>query len=90
MGIRLSLYEDDSDGYDASYGLTVAESLRNIDYVHFSAGRFAPPGSSASFYSDEMHILKKLPRKPKVKTMIVGSMTTPESIESSAISGRSL
>lgn len=81
VGIRLSLYEDDSDGYDASYGLRVAESLRNIDYVHFSAGRFAPPGSSASFYSNEMHILKKLPRKPKVKTMIVGSMTTPESIE---------
>ena len=81
VGIRLSLYEDDPDGYDAAYGLKVAESLGNIDYVHFSAGRFAPPGSSASFYSDEMHILKKLPRKAKVKTMIVGSMTNPESIE---------
>ncbi len=81
VGIRLSLYEDDPDGYDASYGLKIAESLENIDYVHFSAGRFAPPGSSASFYSDEKHILKKLPRRPKIKTMIVGSMTTPESVE---------
>lgn len=81
VGIRLSLYEDDPDGYDAQYGLKVSESLRNLDYVHYSAGRFAPPGSSASFYSDEMHILKRLPRKPGIKTMIVGSITSPESIE---------
>ncbi|MHB8545032.1 MAG: oxidoreductase, partial [Leptospirales bacterium] len=81
VGIRLSLYEDDPDGYDAQYGLRISESLKNLDYVHYSAGRFAPPGSSASFYSDEMHILKRLPRKPRIKSMIVGSITSPESIE---------
>ncbi|MCL5794519.1 MAG: NADH:flavin oxidoreductase, partial [Candidatus Thermoplasmatota archaeon] len=41
LGIRLSLYEDDPDGYPPEYGLKCAESLENIDYVHFSAGRFA-------------------------------------------------
>ncbi|EQD67726.1 NADH:flavin oxidoreductase/NADH oxidase, partial [mine drainage metagenome] len=81
VGIRLSLYEDDPDGYDPEYGLKVSEALKHLDYVHFSAGRFSPPGSSASFYSDELHILKKLPRRPRIKTMIVGSITKPESIE---------
>ncbi|MHB8360466.1 MAG: oxidoreductase [Thermoplasmataceae archaeon] len=81
VGIRLSLYEDDPDGYGPEYGLKISETLKNLDYVHFSAGRFAPPGSSASFYSDEMHIFRKLPRKPKIKTMVVGSITKPESIE---------
>lgn len=74
VGIRLSLYEDDPDGYGPEYGLKVAESLGRIDYVHFSAGRFSPPGSSASFYEPSVHIARRLPRKPSVKTMIVGSV----------------
>ncbi|HKJ96388.1 MAG TPA: NADH:flavin oxidoreductase, partial [Thermoplasmataceae archaeon] len=74
VGIRLSLYEDDLDGYDPDYGVRIAETLRNIDYAHFSAGRFAPPGSSASFYDSRTHILNRLPRKPGVATMVVGSV----------------
>ncbi len=76
LGIRLSLYEDDPDGYGPDYGLKTAEALRGIDYVHFSAGRFAPPGSSSSFYSPRTHILERLPRKPNLTTMVVGSVTS--------------
>jgi len=75
VGIRLSLYEDDNDGYDSNYGLKVGESLKYVDYLHYSAGRFAPPGSSASFYYEHDHILNKLPRKPDKTTIIVGSIT---------------
>ncbi len=75
LGIRLSLYEDDTDGYGPEYGLSVAESLKSVDYVHFSAGRFAPPGSSISFYGGKTHIADRLPRKPSVKTIVVGSVT---------------
>lgn len=81
VGIRLSLYEDDPGGFDPSYGLRVAESLRGIDYVHFSAGNFNPPGSSASFYSPEAHIFSRLPRKPAITSMIVGSMLNADSVE---------
>jgi len=80
VGIRLSLYEDDSDGYNAEYGLKVAESLKGIDYVHFSAGRFAPPGSSASFYTEKTHIYSKLPRKPRITSIVVGSVTSAEDV----------
>ena len=31
LGIRLSLYEDDEDGYDADYGIEVASMLKNMD-----------------------------------------------------------
>jgi 2,4-dienoyl-CoA reductase-like NADH-dependent reductase (Old Yellow Enzyme family) len=80
-GIRLSLYEDDPNGFDPSYGLKVAESLQGIDYVHFSAGNFNPPGSSASFYTEEAHVFSRLPRKPKITSMIVGSLVNADSIE---------
>ncbi len=81
LGIRLSLYEDDQDGYGPEYGLKIAESLSGLDYVHFSAGRFAPPGSSSSFYSPKTHILNRLPRKPGLTTMVVGSVTSLEDAE---------
>lgn len=76
VGIRLSLYEDDMDGYDADYGIKVASALNNIDYVHFSAGRFAPPGSSASFYYDHVHIGEKLRKKLDRNIMLVGSINS--------------
>ncbi|MEM4090407.1 MAG: NAD(P)-binding protein, partial [Thermoplasmatales archaeon] len=81
VGIRLSLYEDDPGGWSEQYGLKVAESLRNLDYVHFSAGNFYPPGSSASFYSPKTHIFRRLSRKPGLTTMLVGSITAPDDIE---------
>ncbi len=81
VGIRLSLYEDDLNGYDASYGLMIARYLKKIDYVHFSAGRFAPPGSSASFYSPKTHIFDRLPEKPDVTTIVAGSVTNVDDIE---------
>lgn len=81
VGIRLSLYEDDPGGYGPDYGLKVAESLKNIDYVHFSAGNFYPPGSAASFYSPHMHVAARLPRKPSVTTMVVGSISDATSVE---------
>lgn len=81
MGIRLSLYEDDTDGYGPEYGLDVAENLKGIDYAHFSAGRFAPPGSSSSFYSHKIHIAEKLPRKPNLTTIVVGSVTSLQDAE---------
>lgn len=81
VGIRLSLYEDEPDGYDSDYGLKVAESLKNIDYVHFSSGRMIPPGSTASFYSPKGHIGLRLPRKPKVTTILVGSIMDLETVE---------
>lgn len=74
VGIRLSLYEDDLNGWNEDYGLRVIDSLKNLDYVHFSAGNFSPPGSSASFYSPETHILPRLKRKPNITTMLVGSV----------------
>ncbi len=74
-GIRLSLYEDDVGGYGPDYGLKVAETLKEIDYAHFSAGRFAPPGSSSSFYGNKVHIASRLPRKPNIATIVVGSVT---------------
>ncbi|MCL5679301.1 MAG: NAD(P)-binding protein [Candidatus Thermoplasmatota archaeon] len=81
VGIRLSLLEYDKDGYPPEYGLRVAESLKNLDYVHFSAGRNAPPGSSASFYSEHVHIANMLPRKPKITTIVVGSITNRNDID---------
>ena len=81
LGIRLSLYEDDPDGYPPEYGLKCAESLENIDYVHFSAGRFASPGSTASFYHRAPHIALKLPRKPDITTMVVGSIGSVNAME---------
>lgn len=80
-GIRLSLYEDDVGGYGPDYGLKVSESLKGIDYAHFSAGRFAPPGSSSSFYGSKVHIASRLPRKPKITTIVVGSVTQREDAE---------
>lgn len=80
VGIRLSLYEDDPDGYGPEYGLKVADSISNVDYVHFSAGRNAPPGSSASFYSPHSHILRKLPRKSIHPTMVVGSINSADDL----------
>ncbi len=77
-GIRLSLYEDDQGGYGPDYGISIAESLKGIDYAHFSAGRFAPPGSSSSFYGGKAHIASRLPRKPNITTIVVGSVTQPE------------
>ena len=81
VGIRLSLYEDDQGGYDADYGLKVADSISGIDYVHFSAGRNAPPGSSASFYSPHNHILRRIGRKSRHPTMVVGSINSPADID---------
>ncbi len=81
IGIRLSLYEDDENGYDPKYGLNVAESFHNLDFVHFSSGRFAPPGSSASYYSPTVHIGRKLPRKPKIPTIMVGSIIDMDSVK---------
>lgn len=74
-GIRLSLYEDDTGGYGPDYGLKVAENLKGIVYVHFSAGRFAPPGSSSSFYGGKAHIAARLPRRANITTIVVGSVT---------------
>lgn len=80
-GIRLSLYEDDVGGYGPDYGIKVAETLTGIDYAHFSAGRFAPPGSSSSFYGGKAHIAGRLPRKPNITTIVVGSVTQCEDAE---------
>ena len=81
VGIRLSLYEDDPNGWNEEYGLRVVDSLSGLDYVHFSAGNFYPPGSSASFYSPETHILPRLKRKPRITTMLVGSVVDLEGVE---------
>ncbi len=79
--LRLSLYEDDPDGYGPEYGLEVAEGVGGLDYVHFSAGRFGPPGSSASFYSPRLHVLARLPRRPRLTTMVVGSVLDREGVD---------
>ena len=81
VGIRLSLYEDDPNGWNEDYGLKIIDSLRGLDYVHFSAGNFYPPGSSASFYSPETHIFPRLKRKPKITTMLVGSVVSLDGVE---------
>ncbi|MEM0134563.1 MAG: NAD(P)-binding protein [Thermoplasmatales archaeon] len=81
VGIRLSLYEDDQNGWNEDYGLKIIDSLKNLDYVHFSAGNFSPPGSSASFYSPETHILPRLTRKPGITTMLVGSVVDFAGVE---------
>ena len=81
VGMRLSVYEDDPEGYDAEYGLKIAESIKGLDFVHLSAGRFSVPGSSASFYTKAPHIALRLPRKPEVTSIVVGSITDLETIE---------
>ena len=81
LGIRLSLYEDEQDGYNSDYGLRVGESISNIDYVHYSAGRFEPPGSSASFYSNHAHIYGKYTRKINKPVILVGSATNINDVE---------
>ncbi len=81
VGIRLSLYEDEKDGWNPEYGLKLAESFNNIDYVHLSAGRLAAPASTASFYSPDTPIFSRLTRRPKVTTMLVGSVTTRADVE---------
>ncbi len=81
VGMRLSLYEDDPNGWNEEYGLKIADSLRGLDYVHYSAGNFYPPGSSAPFYYPEAHILPRLTRKPKITTMLVGSVVNLEGVE---------
>lgn len=81
VGIRLSLYEDDPDGYSPEHGIQIAENLRNIDYVHFSAGRNAPPGSSASYYSSHNHIIRHIRGNLKIPVIGVGSVTSMEDVE---------
>ena len=74
VGMRISLYENGDNSYDPEYGLKIAENMKNLDYVHFSAGIFNPPGSSASFYDFRTHIFNQMPRKPATTTMVVGSV----------------
>ncbi len=81
VGLRLSLYEDEPDGYGPEYGVSVAEALDGLDYVHFSAGRFAPPGSSAAFYSPRLHVAHRLLRRPSLTTMVVGSVVDARDVE---------
>lgn len=81
VGIRLSLLEFEDDGYGPDYGLNVSKSLKNLDYVHFSAGRHAPPGSSGTFYRDHLHVYRYLSDRPKIPTMVVGSVTNREDVE---------
>ena len=81
VGIRLSLYEDDPNGWNEDYGLRIIESLKNLDYVHFSAGNFHPPGSSAPFYFPETHILPRLKRRPNLTTILVGSVVNLSGVE---------
>ena len=81
VGMRISLYENGDQAYNPDYGLKIADNLKNLDYVHFSAGIFNPPGSSASFYDSRTHIFSQLPRKPKVTTMVVGSVVDRNDVE---------
>ncbi|MEM0139156.1 MAG: NADH:flavin oxidoreductase [Ferroplasma sp.] len=81
VGIRLSLYEDEPDGYQAEYTTEVINNLKGIDYFHLSAGRNSPPGSSASFYWEHNHILAKLKDKIDKKIMMVGSIINPEDMQ---------
>ncbi len=80
VGIRLSLYEDDPDGYSPDYGIEVMNNIKNIDYFHLSAGRNSPPGSSASFYWEHNHILSKLKEKQNKNVMVVGSIINKNDI----------
>ncbi|KAA8922676.1 NAD(P)-binding protein [Thermoplasma sp.] len=81
VGIRISLYEDENDGYGPDYGMKVVESLKNIDYVHVSAGNNEPPGSSASFYSPHAHIFQKIRGKAGKTLIIAGSITSGEDVD---------
>ncbi|WP_393971338.1 NAD(P)-binding protein [Oxyplasma meridianum] len=81
VGMRISLYENGDNAYHPEYGLKIAENIKNLDYVHFSAGIFNPPGSSASFYDSRTHIFNQLPRRPAVTTMVVGSVMDLEDAE---------
>ena len=74
LGMRISLYENGDNSYDPEYGLKIAEHMKNLDYVHFSAGIFNPPGSSASFYDSRTHIFNRIHRKAATNTMVVGSV----------------
>lgn len=74
VGMRISLYENGDNEYDPEYGMKIAENIKNLDYVHFSAGIFNPPGSSASFYDSRTHIFNRIPRRPAITTMVVGSV----------------
>ena len=50
LGIRLSLYEDDEDGYDADYGIDVASRLE-ISFIILIRFSTEPPYSSVLLFS---------------------------------------
>ena len=81
VGMRISLYENGDNSYNPEYGLKIAENMKGLDYIHFSAGIFNPPGSSASFYNSRTHIFNELPRRPAVTTMVVGSVIDLNDVE---------
>ncbi len=81
VGIRLSLLEFDEGGYGPDYGFEVAWKLRNLDYVHFSAGRNAPPGSSGSYFIPHHPIVDLIPERLDVPVMAVGSIVNERDVE---------
>ncbi|MGP6294410.1 oxidoreductase [Caldiplasma sukawensis] len=81
VGIRISLYEDDPDGYDENYGKEIVNRLKGFSFVHVSAGRNAPPGSSASFYWPKMHIGRKIKDRFQIPTILVGSINDMQTAE---------
>ncbi len=81
VGMRLSLMEFEQDGYGPDYGFSAAQQVRKVDYVHFSAGRNAPPGSSGSFYIPHIPIVAKIPGRLGVPIMAVGSIANENDIE---------
>lgn len=81
VGIRVSLYEDDPDGYDEKYGTQIVNRLKEFSFVHVSAGRNAPPGSSASFYWPKMHIGGRIKEKFQIPTILVGSINDMNTAE---------
>ncbi|MCH4814668.1 MAG: FAD-dependent oxidoreductase [Saccharolobus sp.] len=83
VGIRISVTEFDNEGLTPEMVAEIGKRLEKagIDYIHLSAGRDGPLGSSMPYYYKRLAFLEeaKVVRDAvNVPLFLVGSMITPE------------
>ncbi|WP_338598518.1 FAD-dependent oxidoreductase [Sulfolobus tengchongensis] len=83
VGIRISVTEFDNEGLTPEMVAEISKRLEKagIDYIHLSAGRDGPLGSSMPYYYKRVSFLEyaKVVRDAiKVPLFLVGSIITPE------------
>ncbi|BCU66869.1 NADH oxidase [Sulfolobales archaeon HS-7] len=81
LGMRLSVTEFD-DGITPEMARKIVDRL-DLDYVHLSAGRDGPLGSSMPFYYREPAFLEEVKKfgRPGIPLFVVGSVKTEKDAE---------